>query len=71
MSTYRCENGRIVEVHDDGLDGKAYGSAWRALSGSWHRYRSLYLPMRATRAEAQADLDAYAEARGWVAEVTP
>jgi hypothetical protein len=49
---------------DDGIsDGKWFATFYRKPNGSLKRFVSPYLPERATRAQAQTDLDAYARER--------
>lgn len=63
---YYDENGAIVFVSC----GISDGSKWmtvrqKTMRSGTHRIKSPALPLRATLAEAQADLDAYAQKRGW------
>lgn len=63
---YYDENGALVFVSC----GISHGDKWMTvrqktmLSGT-HRIKSPALPIRATSAEAQTDLDAYALKRNW------
>ena len=62
---YRDEKGRLVFV------GKGIGDEFMSLRQgasvvSSHRVKTRALPLRETRDEAQADLDAYAARKGWV-----
>lgn len=52
-------NGKVVEVCS-GLTGAEWFSAIRKPSGAVKRVKSKYLPVRAHRAEAEADLLAWA-----------
>lgn len=66
--TYLDQNqGREVFVSKGlwGKDGQTqYGTFWRSPSGGLHRVKSPAMPMVATREEAQANLDAWAEKKG-------
>lgn len=59
-TAYYDDRGRVVAV----IHGLA--DRWISARGR-HRVKSQVLPPRATREEAQADLDAYAAERGWEA----
>lgn len=64
--TYIDENGRLIFVSP----GISSGNVWITVyqknpRGGTHRLKSKALPQRKTQAEAQADLDAYAKAKGW------
>lgn len=64
MKQYRDSYGCIYQVMPDGIGGYAYkGQYLKPGSVSWHRIAQL--PWRNTKAEAQADLEAYAEEKGW------
>ena len=63
---YYDENGALVFVSS----GISDGSKWmtvrqKTIRVGTHRIKSPALPIRATPAEAQTDLDAYALKRGW------
>lgn len=59
---YLDKKGRVIFVAQ-GL-GDKFGTFWRSSSGGLHRVKSPAMPMVTTREEAQANLDAYAQARG-------
>lgn len=67
--TYTAD-GRIYYV-GQGLGQNVPGAQWFSLwqksdgKGGTHRLKSPSLPLRDTQEEAQADLDAYAEKKGW------
>lgn len=42
------------------MGGDTYGTVWLSEFGGQHRVKIKALPVRATREEAQADLDAFA-----------
>jgi len=57
---------RVVDnllVADGWSDGKVWGTYWVRPNGTHRRVRSAYLPDRATRAEAEADLAAWRRKR--------
>lgn len=63
---YYDENGALVFV-SSGISG---GTVWMSVrrkkpAAGTHRIKSPRLPLRDTREEAQKDLDAYAQSRGW------
>ncbi len=63
---YYDENGALVFVSC----GISSGSVWmtvrqKTIRSGTHRIKSKALPTRATPADAQTDLDAYALKRGW------
>jgi hypothetical protein len=60
-------DGRIELVYvSSGISGGEWWlTVYRALTGGTHRIKSKTLPLRDTRQEAQADLDAYAATKGW------
>lgn len=66
--TYLDQNqGRELFVSEGlWMDGQAlqYGTFWKSPSGGLHRVKSPAMPMVATREEAQANLDAWAEKKG-------
>lgn len=55
----------VVFVSDGISRGRSWGTFYRLPSGSLRRLVRKSLPMRVTRDEAQADLDAYAKEIGW------
>ncbi|WP_317382504.1 hypothetical protein [Megasphaera stantonii] len=64
MKKYRDARGWLYQVMPDGVGGYTYkGQYLKPGAISWHRMSQL--PWRNTKAEAQADLDAYAEQKGW------
>ncbi len=65
MQKYCDTKGRLIFV-GKGLGGDSYMTMYKtdwAAAGS-HRLKAKALPPRETEAEAQADLDAYAKAKG-------
>ena len=58
---YRARNGETLLVTAGISGGGCWFTARRGHSGALHRVKSPYLPLRDTRADAQVDLDAYAE----------
>lgn len=63
--TYVSEREEEISV-SEGLHAGQWMAMRLAKNGrSKHRVKSPALPIRATRDEAQADLDAYAAKRGW------
>ena len=56
---------KIVEARR-GL-GESWFAGWVSKSGGTHRLVAKDLPLRESRAEAQADLDAWAKRKGLVA----
>lgn len=59
---YLDKKGRVIFVAQ-GL-GDKFGTFWQSHAGGLHRVKSPAMPMVTTREEAQANLDAYAQARG-------
>lgn len=57
MTKYMNAQGRIYEAR------KGLGESFMTMCAG-HRVKSIYLPVRGTLAEAQADLDAWAEGHG-------
>lgn len=63
---YVDEEGREVFVSDGIAAGRYYGSYRRKPNGiSIKRIKTRFLPLRKRREEAQADLNAYAQRKGW------
>jgi len=52
---------RILFVSDGISGGRSWATYYRKPSGSLARLKTPRLPLRASRAEAQADLDEYAQ----------
>ncbi len=53
-------------IVSDGISsGQTWGTYRRKPSGALQRVVSKALPLRSTREEAQADLDAWLRAKGW------
>lgn len=64
MTEYINEKGQILKV-SSGISSGEHWMTYRVKnSGSLQRVKSKFLPMRATKQEAQEDLDRYAEERG-------
>ena len=61
---YRNAQGEIILVAE-GLQKGKWMSMRRSNNGGMHRIKSPALPIRDSREEAQADLDAYAKKHGW------
>lgn len=65
MREYVDDTAHIVKV-SAGISGGKFWMACRVKpSGALQRVKSKFLPVRNKREEAQADLDRYAEERGW------
>ena len=62
-NVYLDEKGRELFV-SAGLGGNEYGTFWCSHTGGMHRVKSPAMPMVATREEAQANLDTWAEKKG-------
>ena len=65
MREYIDEEANIVKVSDGISGGKFWMTCRVKPSGALQRVKSKFLPIRNKREEAQADLDVYAEERGW------
>lgn len=65
MREYIDEEAHIVKVSDGISGGKFWMTCRVKPSGALQRVKSKFLPVRIKREEAQADLDVYAEERGW------
>lgn len=61
MRYYRSKQGFLF-VSDGISNGRTWSTYYRTRTGSLRRLKMM--PLRQTREEAQADLDAYAQARG-------
>lgn len=57
---YLTFDSKVLEVLEDGIVPGTFCCFWRSPSGALNRRRSVDLPDRKTREEAQADLDLYA-----------
>lgn len=70
MTTYTDTDGCLYFVSQGigGADGPWFAVKQRRYGQSLKRVKSPNLPDRPTQAEAQADLDAYAEKHGWEAD---
>ncbi len=69
---YQDRKGRVLSVYHGEIGGEdVFLTAWREPNGRTRRFRSPAVPPRPTRAEAEADLDALAEKRGWTATTPP
>jgi len=62
---YIDDHGRMLMVSDGISGGQVWMTCYRKPSGGSKRLTSKHLPLRDTREEAQADLDARAAAMGW------
>lgn len=65
---YVDQNGAIILISSGISDGKSWMACRvkiKQRNESMHRVKSKFLPLRNTRAEAQADLDAYANNFSW------
>jgi ribosomal protein L13 len=60
QNAYRDKTGRVLFVSDGISDGRSWGVFYRKPSGGLKRVVSKYLPMVATRQEAQRNLNLYA-----------
>lgn len=66
MPRYQDEEGREIFVSDGLAAGQYYCSFRRKPNGiSVKRVKTRFLPLRKRREEAQADLNAYAQRKGW------
>lgn len=64
MAKYQDGRGWLYEVHA-GLGQDSWKASYKKPDRmGWHCVRSKYLPWRDTPAEAEADLQAYAEKKG-------
>ena len=64
VNVWRDENGIAVFV-DHEIGGGNFMSFRRGKSGGLHRVKTKSLPLQKTFDEAQADLNLYAEKKGW------
>ncbi len=62
---YKDRKGRILSIYHGIGSEDVFLTAWRERNGRTRRFKSPAVPPRPTQAEAQADLDALAEKRGW------
>lgn len=62
--TYLDKRGRVLFVSDGISRGRTWFTAYRLRTGGRQRFKSPVLPLRQTREEAQADLDAHARTHG-------
>ena len=58
---YMTRDGRTLFVHSGISGGRTWSTYYRIRTGSLRRLKTM--PVRETREAAQADLDAYAEAK--------
>lgn len=69
MTQYLDDQDRLVFVSTgiSGGDTVQWAAYRRKLNGCLQRIKTKFLPLRATQAEAQTDLDVYANKKGWKA----